>query len=323
MQALLTKIKTITSAQSKQQLLANLAMLITVLFWGISFISIKITVSEVPPITMALIRFIIASAILLVIMRKLEPASKLQKEDIARMLLAGFLGITLYFYFENSGVKMTTASNASLITSIIPITAIALDMIIFKAKASALTFLGIGCAIAGAYLAVTANGQVAFNSATFKGNIFMVFAMLAWSLYTLLNKSLQDKYSGLFLTTYQTLFGTILLVPASLLEYKQWHLFSLTAFFNILFLAICCSAIGYFLYIFALKRLDVAITTLYLNLTPIVGVISGYLVLGETVLPIQLLGGVIIILVIIAINVEKQRATLKSMGGNSGCAKST
>ncbi|HBC93290.1 MAG TPA: EamA family transporter, partial [Pelotomaculum sp.] len=151
MQALRTKIKIFIGAQSKQQLLANLAMLITVLFWGISFINIKIAVSEVPPITMALIRFIIASAILLVIIRKLEPASKLQKEDRIKMLLAGFLGITLYFYFENSGVNMTTASNASLITSIAPIIAIALDMIIFKTKPSVLKFVGMGCAVAGAY----------------------------------------------------------------------------------------------------------------------------------------------------------------------------
>ncbi|TEB07686.1 putative inner membrane transporter yiJE [Pelotomaculum schinkii] len=321
MQALLTKIKIFMGDQSKQQLLANLAMLITVLFWGISFISIKIAVSEVPPITMALIRFIIASAILLVIIRKLEPASKLKKEDRIKMLTAGFLGITLYFYFENSGVKMTTASNASLITSITPIIAIALDMIIFKTKPSVLKFVGMGCAVAGAYLAVTANGQLSFNSATFKGNLFMVFAMLTWSLYTLLNKALQDKYSGLFLTTCQTLFGTILLVPASFIEYRQWHLFSFTAFSNILFLAVCCSAICYFLYIFALKRLDVAITTLYLNLTPVVGVVSGYLVLRETVLPVQLLGGLMIIVVIIAINLEKQKSTLKSAGGNPECAK--
>lgn len=317
MQDILSKIKLFTGAQSNQQLLANLAMLITVLFWGISFINIKIAVSEVPPITMALIRFIIASTILVVIMKRLEPDSKLKKEDRLKMVLAGFLGITIYFYFENSGVKMTTASNASLISSIIPITAIALDMIIFKTKPSVMKFVGMGCAIAGAYLAVTANGQLSFDSATFKGNLFMVFAMLAWSLYTLLNKTLQDKYSGLFLTTCQTLFGTILLVPASFIEYRQWHLFSLTAFYNILFLAVCCSAIAYFLYIFALKRLDVAITTLYLNLTPVVGVIGGYLVLGETVLPVQLLGGVIIIIVIIAINMEKQKQSLLKTASSS------
>jgi len=317
MQSLLTKIKMITNAQRNQQLLANLAMLVTVLFWGISFINIKIAVSEVPPITMALIRFIMASAILVVILKKLEPASKLKKEDRIRMIAGGLLGITIYFYFENSGVKMTTASNASLISSIIPITAIALDMIIFKTKPSLLKFAGMGCAIVGAYLAVTANGQLSFDSATFKGNLFMVFAMVAWSLYTLLNKTLQDKYSGLFLTTYQTLYGTILLVPASLIEYRQWHLFSLTAFYNIVYLAVCCSAIAYFLYIFALKRLDVAITTLYLNLTPVVGVICGYLVLGETVLPVQLLGGVIIIIVIIAINMEKQKQSLLGTASSS------
>lgn len=285
-------------------MLANLAMLITVILWGVSFVSIKVAVSEVPPITMALIRFIIATAILLTILKVAEPTSRLKKDHFLKMLAAGCLGITLYFCFENNGVKLTTASNASLITSIIPVIAITLDIIIFKARTSAIQLMGMTGAMVGAYLAVTANGQVDFTSETFKGNLLIVMAMLSWSFYTLVNKSLREKYSGLFLTAYQTLFGTLLLIPASLIEYKQWQLFSLKAFANILFLAVFCSAVCYFLYIYALKRLDVAVTTLYLNLVPIVGVFSGYLVLKESILPIQLLGGAIIIAAIVVVNMD-------------------
>lgn len=283
-------------------LLANFAMLITVVLWGISFISIKIAVSEVPPITMALIRFMIATSILLIMVKKLEPSSRLKKEDFFRMGTAGFLGVTLYFYFENTGVKLTTASNASLITAIIPIIATTMDIFIFKTKVSVIQLFGMVIAMAGAYLAITANGQVDFTTATFKGNLLVVCAMLSWTLYTLYAKSLKNKYSGLFLTTYQTLFGTLLLIPASLIEYRQWQLFSLKAFGNIFFLAVCCSAVCYFFYIYALRRLDVAITTLYLNLVPIVGVIGGYLILHETILPIQLFGGAVIIIAIVIVN---------------------
>ena len=63
-----------------------------------------------------------------------------------------------------------------------------------------------------------------------------------------------------------------------------------------------CSAVCYFLYLYALKHLDVAITTLYLNLVPIIGVISGHVILQESILPVQVLGGAIILVAIIIVN---------------------
>ncbi|TGE37105.1 EamA family transporter, partial [Desulfosporosinus fructosivorans] len=59
-----------------------------------------------------------------------------------------------------------------------------------------------------------------------------------------------------------------------------------------------------FLYNYALKRLDVALTTIYLNLIPVVEVLSGYLILKERVLAIQLVGGLITLLAIVIINFE-------------------
>ncbi|MCC5465383.1 DMT family transporter [Pelosinus baikalensis] len=295
----------------RSNVLANLAMLVLVLLWGVSFSIIKIVVNEVPPITLAQIRFLIATIVLFTIFKKIEPSSKPQKADLSKIALGGFLGITLYFYLQNTGVKLTTASNASLIASLTPILAITMDVIIFRTKISAVQVLGIVCATIGAYLAVTANRQVDFSSATFQGNLFMVAAMSSWALYTLLNKSLQSNYSGLCLITYQMLFATLFLTVMSFLEYDQWRIFSLEAFGYILFLAVFSSALCYFLYGYALKKLDVTITTLYLNLVPVVGVFSGWCILDETILPIQILGGGIIISGILIINWGKFTSSSK------------
>ncbi|WP_242832344.1 DMT family transporter [Desulfosporosinus orientis] len=290
--------------QSKEQVWANLAMIAVIIFWGISYVSIKVAVIEVPPITMALIRFAIASLMLGIMIRRVEPQSKLDKLDLPKMILGGIFGITLYFIFENIGVKFSTATNASLIVSVVPIITILLDVLFFHSKLSFLKLLGVFVAIWGSYLAVTANGKLELNSAHFLGNLLMICAMMSWAFFTMVNKSLQKKYSGLFLTTYQTIFGTLFFIPLSLLEYKDWHMFSLTALANILFLAVFCSFAGYLFYTYALKRLDVALTTIYLNLIPVVGVISGYLILNEHVLPIQLVGGLITLLAIVIINLE-------------------
>lgn len=295
------------SLWDNKSIIANILMLVTVLFWGLSYVSIKITVAEVPPVTMALIRFAIASVLLGVLLKKIEPGAKVAKADIPRMVLAGCLGITLYFYFENIGVKMTTVVNAALIVTIIPILAICLDILFFGAMLSGLKLVGIAIAAAGMYLSVTANGQLDFNSANFIGNLFVMGAMLSWTFYTLVNKSLQHKYSGMCMTTYQTVIGTILLIPLSLTEVNEWQLYSLTAMGHIMFLAVFCSVVCYLLYMYVLKHLDVAITTLYLNLVPVVGVIGGYIILGESVMPIQLIGGAVTLLAILVMNFERSR----------------
>ncbi|AFM40678.1 DMT(drug/metabolite transporter) superfamily permease [Desulfosporosinus acidiphilus SJ4] len=287
-----------------EQFYANLAMLAVIIFWGISYVSIKITVVEIPPITMALIRFALASIILGIILRRVEPQARLDKSDLPKMFLGGVFGITIYFLFENYGVKLSSATNASLIVSVVPIITIMLDILFFHSKLSIMKIAGVFIAIGGSYLAVTANGKVDLNSGHFLGNILMLCAMLSWAFFTLVNKSLQKKYSGLFLTTYQTFFGTLCFIPLSLFEYKEWRPFSLTVLGNLLFLAVFCSVAGYVLYTYALKRLDVALTTIYLNLIPVVGVLSGYLILRESVLPIQLVGGGITLLAIVIINFE-------------------
>lgn len=289
---------------SKEQLYANLAMVVVIIFWGISYVSIKVAVNEIPPITMGLIRFAIASLTLGIILRRVEPQTRLAKSDLPKMLLGGILGITIYFIFQNIGVKLSSATNASLIVSVVPIITIILDALFFQSRISLMKLSGVIIAVWGSYLAVTGNGKAELNSTHFHGNMLMICAMLSWALFTLVNKSLQEKYSGLFLTTYQTIFGTLCFIPFSLYEYKEWKLFSPTALGNILFLAFFCSVAGYLLYTYALKRLDVALTTIYLNLIPVVGVLSGYLILKESVLPIQLIGGLITLFAIVIVNFE-------------------
>lgn len=301
------KIKNCMRLHCSEQIIANIAMVITVFFWGVSFVSIKVAVTEIPPVTMALLRFMIASVILGVMLKKVEPKKRIEKADLPKMLAGGILGITLYFYFENTGVKLTTAANASLIVMVVPVLTIVLDMVFFRTRLSGLKLLGIVIAVVGSYLSVTGNGQLELDASSFKGNILIICSMLAWALYTLVNKSLQGKYSGLFLTAWQTILGTLCLLPLSLLEYREWQWFSLIAFWNVLFLALFCSVLCYLFYVYALKYLDVAATTLYLNLIPVVGVVSGYFILNESVLPIQLLGGIITVFAIIIVNWERNR----------------
>jgi drug/metabolite transporter (DMT)-like permease len=97
------------------------AIIACVLFWGFSFISIKVTVAVFPPMSLGVLRFAIALVFLYFIKRKLAPHEKLRRRDIPLLAGAGMIGVTLYFFCENNGVALVTASEAAIAVGSIPV----------------------------------------------------------------------------------------------------------------------------------------------------------------------------------------------------------
>lgn len=119
---------------NKNKMMPLIAIIVTSCIWGLSFLSIKVTIGVLPPMTLALSRFVVASVLLAIFFKIKEKNVKLKKEDIPMMALAGILGVTVYFYFENNGIKLIPASNASIIIAAIPVFTLIFETIVFKTK---------------------------------------------------------------------------------------------------------------------------------------------------------------------------------------------
>ncbi|MDR2662491.1 MAG: DMT family transporter, partial [Treponema sp.] len=113
----------IPAADEGNRKAAVLANSICVLFWGFSFISIKIAVPVFPPMTLGALRFAIAIVPLFVMYRLTEKPARRRglKEDLPFLGGSGLAGVTFYFFCENNGVALVTASEASLIVAVIPV----------------------------------------------------------------------------------------------------------------------------------------------------------------------------------------------------------
>ena len=135
----------------------------------------------------------------------------------------------------------------------------------------------------------------------------MLGACLSWVIYIISSKRISDSFSGIALTTYQTLLGTLFLLPLALLERDSWIPISPVAWLNILYLAVFCSAISYFLYIYSLSYLDSVIVSSYTNLIPVVSTLGGIFFLGEKITLQQILGGLIVIAGVFIVNMNKPR----------------
>ncbi len=211
------------------------AVIACVLFWGFSFISIKIAVAVLPPMTLGAFRFALAVIILFFIKRKIAPKEKLITKDIPLLAGAGITGVTLYFFFENNGVSLIPASEASIFVGAIPVIAMISEaawakISFYRKKKLAKENLnieekiavnenknrqplffktilpGIGALLSLAGVALVAGVSFAF-SGTALGYIFMSGACVSWVIYCFLTRSLFISYSRIFIVFWQSLFG--------------------------------------------------------------------------------------------------------------------
>jgi drug/metabolite transporter (DMT)-like permease len=256
----------------------------------------------VPPMTMVTIRFVAATVILNVFLRRFDPQARLRRRDILPLLASGLCGVTIYFFFESRGIKLTSASHASLIIAVIPVVTVAAEAVFFRTRISWLIGVGIALSVVGVVFVVGRPGAGQRGPGSVAGDLFMFGACASWVAYILLSKNLHTRLSEIAITAYQSLFGTAFLIPFSLLEYRQWVPITLPAWLSLAYLAIFCSAVSNFLYVYALSRLGPITVSPYVNLIPVIGVLGGVALLGESIVWSQILGGVVILGGVLLVN---------------------
>jgi drug/metabolite transporter (DMT)-like permease len=293
----------------RSRTLPLLAVWGTVLFWGLSFVSSKtILNSGVPPMTMVCIRFVIATVILNLLLRRFDPSARLRKKDLLPLAVSGLFGVTVYFFFESRGIKLTSASHASLIIAVIPVVTVIAETILFRTRISLLTVVGIALSVVGVIFVVDRPGA-ARGVGSLAGDLFMFGACISWVVYIILSKNLHQRLSEIAITAYQSLFGTAFLVPLALLEMHQWVPITLAAGLNFGYLAVFCSALSNFLYVYSLSALGPIAVSPYINLIPVVGVLGGVVLLGESLVWSQLVGGAVILAGVILVSRQRPGAS--------------
>lgn len=268
---------------------------LSVIFWGYSFISTKVLLKELPPISIAFFRQIIATITLIIWLLSTKSFSRITLKHFFVIAVSGFFGIVLYFIFENTGLMYTSASNASMIVAAVPIFTLLTEVLFYKLKINLKMIMCILLSIVGVYLVITVNGKLDFSSSMFKGNLLMLGAMAAWVIYTIINKGLSTKYSSLLMTAYQSMLSILIFIPFIVPEAGSWKKLTILPLLNLIYLGVFCSAFAYFFYNYAVKRIGPTISSAFLNLIPVVSVFFGYLLLDEVIYPIQIMGMAIVL----------------------------
>ena len=273
----------------------GMALLIFVnIMWGLSFIFSKTALSEgMPAMTLAFVRYVMTVVILIPLCLKTEGGIRLGKWA-PRAFATTLLGITVYYYFEYSGLQRTTASAASLILALVPMMTLLARIAIDRQRISLLRWICVVLSLLGAYFVIKTDSSE--GAGTLTGNLLMVCACLVWTGYILISPKLMEACSSMRVTTWQAICALFTLAPFALAERSSWTPISAKAWMCIFLLAAVCSALCYVLYGVAIRACDPLTVSLSININPVAACVGGALLLHESLTGMQLLGGGLIIL---------------------------
>ena len=266
----------------------NALLTATMLLYGGSFVAMKAALTVFDPWLITLARMLLALAACSLFLKTIPPTA-LIKKHWPKILAMGLCEPCLYFLFEAKALTLTQASQAGMITALLPVLVACCAALTLGEKTSARSWSGLALGLAGAGVLSANAVEEAYSPDPMLGNLLEFMAMACAAVYTLLVRHLVQFFPAMFLTTAQVLIGAIFFSPALLIS--PWpESFTWPAVASVLFLGLGVSVGAYGLYNFCLSRLPASRVAAAVNLIPAFTVALGWACLGETIQGWQWLG---------------------------------
>lgn len=274
------------------------------LIWSTSFIATKVAYRSFPPVTLAAARFLVALVLLGAAKLALRERARPTRKELLSIALSGFMGITLYFLFENVGLSMTTASSAALIVASFPAITLIGERLVYKTPITLRQVIGIALAVVGVYLISVSSEKAEGADNPLVGNLILCLTGVVWAAYIFATRSVVGRLPAVTLSFYQTAAGLLGFLPFTLFEIGKWQPPTPATLAMLLYLGAMCSVAAFLMYNFGLRRLKPSTSAFLMNLVPIFGTLFSVLLLGEVVTARHLIGGALVILgVVVSVRV--------------------
>lgn len=297
------------------------AILISNVIFGFSFMFSKIALELTIPSVLLAVRFLIAFALLnLVILLSKVIARTTGKElfrfelrgkPLKMVLLMGILHPGLYFICENYGIKYTSAAFSGTILAVSPVVGVLADVWIMHEKTTRRRMLCAVFSVAGVIL----TGLGGELRATFIGLLFLLVAVTSGTLYYSCSKLAASDYNAIERTYIMFIIGSVAFPILALIQTRGqmdallWQPLARGEFWMaVVYLAGASSVIAFLLQNYGNPHLPISEITQIGNVTTVVSVLAGVLLLKEKFSPLQFCGTVIILICVYLVGRQAKSA---------------
>lgn len=279
-------------------MITYLKLLLTMLFWGGTFVAGRLLAGEVPPFSAAFLRFALAGSVLLVLLRYYEgrfpPLGRRQLGSVVLLGLTGVMGYNVAFF---TGLQTVSASRAGLIIALNPVGITLLSAVLCGEPLRPLRSLGVLISVVGAMLVISNGNLSLLASSIGPGELALFGCVLCWALYSVFGRRAMAGLSPLAAVAYSALAGALFLAPAALAEgvVTASSGYGLQAWSCLLYLAVFGTVLGFLWYYQSIREIGTVRSGVFINFVPIFAVLLGFAILDEP-LTFGLLQGAVLVI---------------------------
>ncbi len=260
----------------------SLFLLLPVLFWGVSYIAIKVVLNELTPVEMISARFLMASPVLFLIIlaKRLDIVPKSMR---LKLVIASGI-VFLHFWIMAVGMQETSASHTAWILTTAPIFIALLSWLYLKEAFTLPQWGGLLLACAGVFF-LTFNGDWSnFQWINSRGDLIVLGSCVSWAFYTVGTREITKVIHPLVATFWMVTIAGGVFVPYTIWTsgIAKYVSLSNNAMLSLVFLGLFCLAIAFWLWSEGLARESAADVGIWLYVEPLITVVAAWLLIDET-----------------------------------------
>ncbi len=250
----------------------------------------------IEPFTFAFFRYLLSSAVLLLIVKLRKYDVLVERKDLPKIFLIGFIIIIFNQTLFVVGQAMTAAGHGAFIFSTTPVLIFFLAMIHLKEKFSWRRAVGSVLAFVGV-LVIISSGAIEISTRYLIGDVIIILSVTAWAYYTILGRDLVRKYGALRMTAYALSFGSAVYFPFGLFMALKFDYSQATpaAWGAVVYMALGLSVFVYVMWYWLLKYMEASRVAVFHNIQPVIATVVAYFFLGETLTLPFLFGGAVVL----------------------------
>ena len=261
--------------------------LLTIIIWASTYISTKILVRTFTPLEISLVRFTIG----LIAMNLIAPPWRYRKrkgQSEIPLVIAGVLGIFLYYFLENLATGHTSASNVSIIVTTIPLWTAVLAPLFSSSETFSFRYIWAFLLAITGVLILVAGGRRSggADGSSISGDLAALGASLVFALYTIALRKADDRIPTLHLTRKTLFYGWLAILAASGISGQFPSISRITTsgvLFHFLFLGLLASALCFVTWALSVRKIGAVRASQFIYLVPFVTVSLSALLLNEKV----------------------------------------
>jgi len=280
------------------------AVFLTVLagvLWGTSFPAIKIGLNYVDPYLFVFLRFLLASALMFLIML----STKKLTYPIKQKKLILFLGVTngVAYLLQYIGMNSTTAAKAALFVNLSAVWVALLSPKLQGETLGRRKILGVLAALTGVIFVTTNLDFSMLSGGQLIGDLLLITSGVIWAFFIIYNKTLVMTSNGVLQSLTWILPLTLLpMLPFVFSSAYQIPALPAQAWLAIIYTAVVCWVVPYYLWLEGLKHISASTSTILLLSEILIATAISFILLNEILTMVMVVGALLIIIAIVLVS---------------------